>query len=265
MQDRAMLTHIELVAQFQALGLRAGDTVLVHSALSKIGDWIAGGVETVVIALIKALGPDGTLMVPTHTPDNSDPASWSAPPVPVSWWQRIRDLTPAYDPRTAPCPTVGRLPDYFRSYPEVVRSAHPLVSFAARGKHASFLTDGHGLEDFLGENSPIGRLNQLDGHVLLLGAGHSTNTSLHLAEYRADFASKRHAVEFSALRDAYGQRVWQYYRILDVKSDDFERIGASYEESIGYMPGRVGQAPARYLRQRPMVNFAAAWMAKNRE
>jgi aminoglycoside 3-N-acetyltransferase len=264
MANRAILTHVELVEQFHALGMQPGHSVIVHSALGKIGDWIAGGIETVVIALTQALGDDGTLMMPTHTPDNSDPANWSQPPVPVSWWQRIRDLTPPFDPRTTPCPNVGRLPDYFRAYPGTLRSTHPLVSFAARGRHAADLTRDHGLEDFLGEESPIGRLNQLDGYVLLLGVGHDRNTSLHLAEYRAEFASKHYATEYSAVIGEDGRRAWRQYRILDVSADDFTQIGADYEQAIGYTPGRVGQATARYLRQRPMVDFATAWMAKHR-
>ena len=41
-------------------------------------------------------------------------------------------------------------------------------------------------------------------------------------------------------------------------------IGAAYESKIGYTPGLIGQAETRYLRLRPLVDFAVAWMNANR-
>jgi aminoglycoside 3-N-acetyltransferase len=40
---------------------------------------VAGGTQAVVQALLDVLGPAGTLVVPTHTPDNTDPADWRNP------------------------------------------------------------------------------------------------------------------------------------------------------------------------------------------
>ena len=55
--------------------MRPGSVVLVHTSLSALG-WVCGGAQAVVEALLDALGPDGTLVVPTHTGSNSDPAEW---------------------------------------------------------------------------------------------------------------------------------------------------------------------------------------------
>src|SRR5258706_11074241 len=85
-----------LAADLTKLGVRAGSVLLVHSSVSALG-WVAGGPVAVVQALRDALGPEGTLVVPTHTPDNSDPATWRNPPVPESWWQVIRDNMPGFD------------------------------------------------------------------------------------------------------------------------------------------------------------------------
>ena len=62
------------------------------------------------------------------------------------------------------------------------------MSFAAWGKHAEFVTDGHSLDNGLGETSPLARVYDLDGYVLLLGVDYDSNTSFHLAEYRAPHA-----------------------------------------------------------------------------
>ncbi len=66
-------TRSSLRAELTALGVRPGSVLLVHSSVSALG-WVAGGPVAVVQALLDALGPDGTLVVPPHTPGNSDPA-----------------------------------------------------------------------------------------------------------------------------------------------------------------------------------------------
>jgi len=73
-----------LVSDLRALGLVAGDTVLVHSSLSAIG-YVAGGAQAVVLALLEVIGTEGTLVVPTHSGDLSDPSRWENPPVPEAW------------------------------------------------------------------------------------------------------------------------------------------------------------------------------------
>lgn len=63
------------------LGVKAGDTILVHSSLSIIG-WVCGAAQAVIMALKQAVGDDGTLIMPAHSGANSDPAYWENPPVP---------------------------------------------------------------------------------------------------------------------------------------------------------------------------------------
>lgn len=73
-----------------------------------------------------------------------------------------------------------------RTWPGARRSDHPARSFAAVGKHAEYLTGNHDLSHIFGQNSPLDKLYELDGYVLLIGVGHDKNTSLHLAETRAN-------------------------------------------------------------------------------
>ena len=129
--------------------------------------------------------------MPTHSTDLSDPSQWGNPPVPESWWQTIRETMPAYAPDLTPTRSMGKIAETFRKQDGVLRSAHPLHSFCARGPQASYIIGNHSLAYGMGENSPLGRIYDLQGSVLLLGVGHSSNTSIHLAEYRADFPSKR--------------------------------------------------------------------------
>ncbi len=252
-----------LAEQFAACGLSAGQTVLVHSSLSKIG-WIAGGPVAVIQALLRVLTPSGTLMMPTHTSDNTNPANWHHPPVPESWWPIIQANSPAYEPAITPTRLMGKMAELFRTWPDVIRSQHPVGSFAALGPNAAYLTADHALDMMLDEASPIGRLYELDGWVLLLGVNHENNTSLHLAEYRADWPGKKWIDEATAML-VNGERRWVEFKMLDLESDDFNTLGAAYESANSISPARVGQAEVRFLRQRPMVDFAVDWMAENRD
>ncbi len=262
-ESKPMLTPRALEAQLHAAGLREGHTVLMHSALKSLNVWIPGSTQSIIEALLNVLGTSGTLMMPAHTPNNTDPAFWQHPPVPSEWWPLIREQSAAFDPARTPCYDMGILAEYFRTFPDVRRSTHPTVSFCAWGRHAQTLTEGHNLHDHLGEPSPIGKLYALDGYVLLFGTGHDHNTSLHLAEYRAHWPSKRRKPEGSAMM-VNGVRQWIEYDTLDEDTDDFITVGTAYEQSIGYEPARVGDAQVRYLRQRPLVDFATAWMNQHR-
>ena len=177
-------TRETLGADLRTLGLHAGAAVIVHSSLSSIG-WVSGGSVAVVQALLDVLTPAGTLVMPTHTGDLSDPSFWRDPPVPETWWPIIRDTMPTFEPEVTPTRGMGRIVETFRTWSGTLRSSHPLVSFAAWGQHAVFITARHGLDDSLGEQSPLARIYDRDGYVLLLGVGYSNNTSFHLGEYRA--------------------------------------------------------------------------------
>ena len=63
-----LVTADGLAADLTALGLPAGATVLVHSSLSSLG-WVCGGTPALLAALERALGPAGTVLVPTFTPE----------------------------------------------------------------------------------------------------------------------------------------------------------------------------------------------------
>ncbi|MGB3715877.1 MAG: AAC(3) family N-acetyltransferase [Candidatus Promineifilaceae bacterium] len=257
------LTRRSLAEVLDACGLSAGQIVLVHSSMSKLG-WIPGGPEAVVLALLDVLGEDGTLMMPSHTSDNSDPARWENPPVPEAWWPLIRESTPPYNPATTPSRMMGAIPELFRTWPGTIRSDHPVSSFAAKGPMAEYLISDHSLEEDLGDMSPVGKLYELDGYVLLLGVGHSNNTSLHLAEYRCDYPSK-HSFQTGSSMLVDGEQRWVTYETLDLQDDDFEQLGASFDSTNNITIHRIAQADVRLYRQRSLVDYAVDWMENNRK
>ncbi|MBK8138998.1 MAG: AAC(3) family N-acetyltransferase [Chloroflexi bacterium] len=258
-----LLTVETLAAQFRALGLDSGHTVIVHASLSKVKDWICGDIQAIIEAFERVLGAGGTLVMPAHSSANSDPADWRHPPVPPEWWPIIREQTPAYQPEMTTTRQMGMLAETFRRYPGTRRSAHPQMSLAARGKHAAYLTADHLLTDSVGETSPYARLLELDAHVLLLGVDHGNNTMLHVAEHRATWPSKQKTARGAAVL-INGERRWVTFEDFDDDGSDFEQLGAEYEAKIGYTPGKIGQADSRYLRLRPLIDFAVGWLTVQR-
>jgi hypothetical protein len=94
-------TVASLKSDLRSLGLVSGDVAMLHASRSSVG-FVAGGPQAIVQALLEILGQQGTLVVPTHTPENTDPATWRNPPVPQSWWPVIREQSPGFDPELTP-------------------------------------------------------------------------------------------------------------------------------------------------------------------
>jgi len=256
-------TLTSLKRDFEALGVKPGANIIMHSSLSKIG-WTVGGPVPVIRALMQTLTPEGTLVMPTFSSSNSEPSKWENPPVPENWWDTIRKEMPAFEPDITPTRGMGMIVDTFRNWPNVLRSNHPMSSFAAWGKHAKFITENHELIGDLGESSPISRLYELNGLILLLGVSHENNSSIHLAEYRSDFPGKKYDKTGCAML-VNNQRKWVEWEELDLNPDDFEQLGADFESTIDYKPGKIGLAESRLIPLRTIVDFGVKWLKKNRK
>lgn len=249
-----------LAADLKELGLGEGATVIVHTSLSSFG-YVVGGAETVIQALMDVLTPSGTLVMPTQSPQLSEPSFWENPPVPEEWWPVIREHLPAYGPQVTPAFWMGRVADTFRTFPGVLRSDHPKLSLAAWGKEAGEVVADHGLAFGLGENSPLAKLYDRSADVLLLGVGYESNTSFHLAEYRVPGGT---VVEEGAPVMEDGRRVWKVYQDLQHQTDLFPLIGEAFERIHPPRISRVGLAESRLFGMREAVDFAVDWFSMKR-
>ncbi|MCX4747290.1 AAC(3) family N-acetyltransferase [Kitasatospora sp. NBC_01287] len=252
-----------LTAQLRRLGVgpRTG-VLLVHAALRSLAP-AAGDSAQVLAALRAALGPGGTLVAYTATPENSLTSRLHV--------QATAGLTPAeraahlaamppFDPRRTPCsPTVGRLSEELRRAEGARRSAHPQTSFAALGPRAAELTAEHPYECHLGEASPVGALYRAGAQVLMLGAPLTACTVLHLAEYRVPAPPrKRYGC---VVRAADGAARWVHFDGVDLDDAHFPRMLARISPGLGPLAtGLVGGAEAVLLPVRPAVDAARAWL-----
>jgi aminoglycoside 3-N-acetyltransferase len=163
----------DLENDFRKAGIEAGDIVLVHSSLSRIGH-LKEGPKTVVDALLAVVGVEGTILMPTS-------------PNAVYQYDFIRDNV-IFDVLNTPSKT-GAITEYFRKLPGVVRSIHPTEPVAAFGPLAHYLTSAHfGQLTPYNDKSPFRRVAEKRGKLLYVGVTLSmAGTSLHTLEDAVDF------------------------------------------------------------------------------
>ncbi|WP_135805667.1 aminoglycoside N(3)-acetyltransferase [Halorussus marinus] len=257
------VTVSRLADDLRSLGVREDDTLLVHSSLSSLG-WVPGGARAVVDALFDAVSAAGTLVMPTHSPQYADPTDWENSTAPDGASGGIRTSMAPYRPDVSPTRGMGAIPESFRSSPGVVRSRHPIYSFAARGADADAVVADHAYDGGLGEKSPLAAVYDRGGSVLLLGVGHDSDTSLHLAEHRARFDQTVLSDGAPVLLD--GERAWIEFERPDYDGGDFADLGRAFERDRpdAVARGRVGHAEARLLDQRPLVEYAVEWFERTR-
>ncbi|MET0536217.1 MAG: AAC(3)-IV family aminoglycoside N-acetyltransferase [Steroidobacter sp.] len=225
----------EVSAQLRTLGVERGGVLLVHSSFRAVRP-IAGGPSGLIAALLDALGADGTLVMP----------SWSG-----------LDDEP-FDARTTPCADdLGVVAQTFWRLPGVRRSDH-FHAFAALGPKAEAVTsDSLPLPPHI-HASPVGRVYDLNGQVLLLGVGHDANTTLHLAELLTSVPYRTPSYctvleRGRRVRIDYGENNHCCARFA--LADDWLRSAGRQSE------GRVGHAHARLADSRDVVAHALERLA----
>lgn len=217
-----------VVDQLRALGVSAGGVLLVHTSFRAVRP-VAGGPAGLIEALRCALGAGGTLVMP----------SWGGDGL--------------FDPGATPAAKdLGIVTETFRRQPGVLRSDHP-HAFAAAGPDAErILADPLPLPPHIPE-SPVGRVHELDGHVLLLGVGHDANTTLHLAELVGG-APYRLPKRCTVLRN--GEPVVLEFGENDHCCERFALADGWLREAGLQAEGPVGNAHARLVRSRDVVRVA---------
>ncbi len=249
-----------LIEDLKNLGLKKGDVVLVHSSLSSIG-WVCGGEISVIGALLKVIGQDGTLVMPAQTRENSDPKDWCRPAVPKEWHEKIRATMPAFDVINTPIKGLGSIAEVFRTYRGTKRSNHPVVSFTANGKQSTEIIKKHDLSSMFGMDSPLGKLYELHAKILFLGTDYDTCTALHLAEDLSNY-SKLFVNGFAMIEN--GERVWKVVESIDYDSEDFEKIGLDFEKEHNVIIGKIGQSHSKIIDFKEIVDYGVQWINNNR-
>jgi aminoglycoside 3-N-acetyltransferase len=190
--DHDSVTHVtgaRLARDLRALGLTAGDLVMVHASLRAIGP-VIGGPDEVHHAIVDVLSPGGAMMmlvgcavgyddIGRGTLTASEEAALAA------------HLPPFRADRARAARELGALAELFRSFPGTLCSANVGARMAARGDRAAWLVADHPMNYGYGAGSPMAKLVEHGGRVLLLGSDPDQVTLLHYAEHVAPFEGKR--------------------------------------------------------------------------
>ena len=221
--------------QLAALGVEPGDVLLVHTSYRAIRP-VEGGPEALIGALLRAVGPEGTVVMPSWSSDDDSPYS--------------RETTPV-------AADLGVTAELLRRRPDACRTSHPLA-FAAVGHDAAHVVGHPEPLPVMHPGSPVARVHELDGKVLLLGVGHDANTTIHLAESRArvPYSAPKHFT----VRD--GERVVRVdYTETDHCCQRFALADTWLRARGLQREGQVGQGHARLVRARDVVRVVCQELA----
>ena len=258
-------TRTSLRGELQRLGLCAGDLVMVHAGLRSLGR-VLGGVNTVVQALLDAVGDRGTVMAYLDWEMGVEPEDFEN--------ERLREEIPTFDKRIARASRDhGILAETIRTWPGAVRSDHPDAGMAAVGARAEWLCADHPLQYGYGPGSPLHKLAESGGKVLMLGAPLEKLTVLHLAEHLANIPGKR-ITQYQRPLWVEGERRWVTFEEFDTSepvTDELLASGMDYFTAIaerclaegGGCTGRVAQAPSHLFDAHRLVRCGVAWLEEH--
>ncbi len=165
--NNQIVTQQQIEEKLRKIGISSGDTILVHSSLSKIG-YVEGGAKTIINSFNTVLGKDGTIAMPAF------PA--------IGFNYDYLKTQPVFDVSKTPS-KMGTITEEFRQQNNVKRSLHPTDSVCAIGKEAEYLTNTHfnQLTPY-NQNSPFYKLTLLKGKIILLGVDLNSLTNFHTLE-----------------------------------------------------------------------------------
>jgi aminoglycoside 3-N-acetyltransferase len=254
-----LVTHSQLVDELKALGVAAGQIVMVHASVKAIGK-IVGGPNVIVQALLDALTPAGTLMMYVGWEDTPDFVLNLPPAVQQEYYAEH----PPFDPRIARAVREhGILAEIVRGWPGAQRSLNPEASVTAIGGQAEWITRDHPLNYGYGAGSPLEKLVEARGLVLMLGAPLDTLTLLHYAENRARMRHKR-IIRYSCPILREGKRVWVEIEDYDTGEPHgdytFEEIAQAYLALGKGRQGMLGNAPSYLFDAADLSAFAITWL-----
>ena len=241
-----MLTLPQLTENFRALGVHSGDTLLVHSSYKSFGG-VDGGPQTVIDALLEALGEEGTLIMPTFNFDFCKGADWD-----------VRE-TPSQ---------MGYMTNLARLDSRATRVFHPIYSFAVIGKYAQAFGELRDKSSY-GANSAFAKLRELDGKIMVVGLSYNDSMTFfhHIEEmegvdyrYLKDFTGNITDWDGNTTVDTYQMLV----RNLDMGVETMvDPMGALMEEAKVIKSRKVGDADVNLMKANEIYDFTVREMKRN--
>ncbi len=241
-----MLQFNQLVTEFQSIGVVRGDTLLVHSSYKSFGG-VECGPQTVIDALLHALGEDGTLIMPTFNFDFCKGAPWDV------------NETPSH---------MGIITELVRKDPRSKRVFHPIYSFAVIGAQAEFLTAERYKSSYERE-SLFGKLRQLDGKIMVIGLSYNDSMTFFHHVEELEGVDYRYLKTFIGMitdenGETYADSFQMLVRDLDKGVETMvDPMGALAEEAGIIAVTHIGQAKVSLMNANQIYDFTAREMRRD--
>ncbi len=254
------VTVDDVAAGVRSIGVAPGDIVMFHSSLKSMGH-VVGGPNAVIDGFLQAVGPEGTVAVPTL------------------WWNGTQDIS-EWDYDNSPS-YPGLITETLRRRPDSIRSNNPTHSVSAIGKRAAELTADHGKwglrpclfgDAAFAAASPWERFYLWDAHYSFLGVDFTYNTMAHycqcvLLEWALQQAPSDRRADLEA-RISRWDAIVEYYREAQAGSGrtvtfmwpgfSFKAMGEHLADLGLVRFGTIGAATIRGIRTREMVDTILA-------
>jgi len=242
-----IITKNKIKKDLGKLGLKKGNWVLVHSSLKSLG-YVKGGANTVIDAVIEVIGKHDLFMVPTFT---------------------FTNFTPSFDPERTPS-QMGLITETFRLRENSIRSWHPRHSVSVLGEKAKGkeVVSGHLEAGSVGKESPIDKLAKQGGYVLLMGVGHTVNTTIHTAEIYAEFPylyvkDSPHFPEQAVVKAPNGEKVKVDLAPYPTCSEGFWKLESVMRDKGQIQYGKVGRADCQLMKSQDVIDTASSLLRKD--
>lgn len=260
------LTRASIRADLERLGVAAGDMVMVHAAMRRVGR-LLNGPDALIDALLDAVGAEGTIVAYTDWDALYEELLDESGRVSAQW----REHVPPFDPaRSRSTRDNGVIVEFIRTWPGARRSGNPGASVAAIGAKADWISADHPIDYGYGDGSPFARLVAAEGKVLMVGAPFDTMTLLHHAEHLADLPGKRIRrieVPFATPAGTQWRMVEEFNTsepvVAGLPDDYFTRIVTEFLDGGHGRQGLIGEAESLLVEAPAILSFGVEWLERH--
>jgi len=227
-------------------GVVSGDVVFVHASLRRLGH-LESGPEMVIEALLEAVGPGGTVVMPGFS------------------FQLLEVSAPVFDVLRTPV-WASKLYEAFRTRAGVFRSHHVTHSVCAAGARARELTAEHSTTP-CGAESPFRKLAAWGAKILLMGVSHNSSTTFHAAEEQEKlfYVGARELVGATLVDEQGRTRPLLSYVHQMSREYDFNRMDEPLTRAGAQQQTAIGGAIVRVVDARAMHDLAVAAVRRDPE
>ena len=242
-----MIDEKDLVDGFKKLGLDKGNFVLVHSSFKSLGE-VSGGPQVVIDALLKCIGKNGTLLMPTFNFDFSNKGI-------------------SFDVRNIPS-QMGIITELVRKNPKSKRTMDPIYSFSILGKLSDFL-GGIQYENSYDKDSMFAKLRELNGKIMIIGLKYNNSMTFFHHVEEMQHVDYRKNKQFSGLVTNHNgvtseDSITLYVRDLERGViTEVERMGKILENEGFVQVRKIGNSTVKLMKANDVYQRTIQEMKKN--